>query len=130
MRVYLDTNYPKNLAEALQLIHDLQYPKSVEIIRTQKFEESDISNSVVFLFDRSKKGLDVVTEKHYEAGYKVFAFKLSSTDRIKFFELSLSILRLWPRILYTIEQETEPFIFTYTYNGKSLTKAKGSSKVG
>jgi len=125
MRVYLDNNYPKNLAEALQLIHGLQYPRKFEIIRTQQFDESDITNSVVFLFDRSKKGLDIVTEKHYESGYKIFAFKSHSTDKIDLFELSLCILKLWPRILTTIVEETEPYVYTYNYNGKSLVKAKG-----
>ncbi|MBS1586707.1 MAG: hypothetical protein JSS82_14320 [Bacteroidetes bacterium] len=125
MRVYLDTNYPKNLAEALRLIHALQLPQAIEIVRTQDIKEADAASSILFLFDQSKKGLDVVTEKHFEAGYRVFAFKLNSTDKINFFDLSLSLLRLWPRILDTITAETEPFVFTYNYNGKTLTKVKG-----
>jgi hypothetical protein len=126
MRVYLDNNYPKNLAEALQLLHRLQVPQDFEIVRTQHFDETNIDNSVVFLFDRSKKGIDIVTEKHFEAGYKVIAFKISSTDTIDFFKLSLITLKLWPNILDLIGQVKEPFIFTYNYKGKSLTKVKGN----
>jgi len=125
MRVYLDCNYPKNLAEALKLIHDLQNPSQVEIIRTQQFDETNISNTTVFLFDKSKKGIDIVTEKHFQAGYKVFAFKLYSTDRIDFFQLSLVTLKLWPKILDLIGNKKEPFVFTYNYNGRSLNKVKG-----
>lgn len=124
MKLYLDTNYPKNLAEALQLIHKLETPQNFEIIRTQQLDENDPSNSVVFLFDRSKRGIDIVTEKHYQAGYKVIAFKLSSTDRIDFFQLSLTTLKLWPKILNKITETNTPFIFTYSYNGKSLNNFK------
>lgn len=126
MKLYLDTNYPKNLAEALQLIHKLETPQNFEVIRTQQFDENDISNSVVFLFDRSKRGIDIVTEKHYKAGYKVIAFKLSSTARIDFFQLSLTTLKLWPKILNIITEENNAFIFTYSYNGKSLNKIKAA----
>ena len=125
MKLYLDTNYPKNLAEALQLIHKLETPQNFEILRTQQFDENDASNSVVFLFDRSKRGIDIVTEKHYKAGYKVIAFKLSSTARIDFFQLSLTTLKLWPKILNTITEESNAFIFTYSYNGKTLNKISG-----
>jgi len=124
MKLYLDTNYPKNLAEALQLIHKLETPQNFEVIRTQQFDENDASNSVVFLFDRSKRGIDIITEKHYKAGYKVIAFKLSSTARIDFFQLSLTTLKLWPKILNKIAETNTPFIFTYSYNGKSLNKVK------
>lgn len=123
--MYLDANYPKNLAEALILIHKLETPQNFEVIRTQQFDENDISNSVVFLFDRSKRGIDIVTEKHYQAGYKVIAFKLSSTARIDFFKLSLTTLKLWPKILNTIAETSNPFIFTYSYKGKTLNMVKG-----
>lgn len=125
IQIYLDCNYPKNLENALQLIHKLQMPHGFNVIRTQQFDEKDISNKVVFLFDTSKKGIDVVTEKHYEAGFKVFAFKLNSTERIDFFQLSLSTIHLWPKILTAINEGAKPFVFTYNYNGKALKKAKG-----
>lgn len=125
IQIYLDCNYPKNLVEALQLIHKLQVPNGFTITRTQQFEEKNISNKVVFLFDTGKRGIDVVTEKHYEAGFKVFAFKLNSTEHIDFFQLSLSTIHLWPKMLNAISEEKKPFVFTYNYNGTRLTKAKG-----
>lgn len=124
MVVYLDNNYPKNLAEALKLLHELQQPQDYKIIRTQNIENVDVKNSVLFLFDKSKKGLDIVTDKHFEAGFKVFAFKLNSTDAINFFQLTLMTLRLWPKVLYTLNEENKPFVYTFNYNGQRLTKVK------
>jgi len=124
MIVYLDTNYPKNLVEALRLLHDLQEPREYEIIRTQDIRKADIQNSVIFLFDRSKKGIEIVTDKHFESGYRVFAFKTNSTNGINLFRLTLMTLRLWPKVLDTINEEKNPFVYTFTYNGHRLTKVK------
>jgi hypothetical protein len=126
IKVYLDNNYPKNLAEALQLVHRIQIPHQFNVVRTQSFEEVEAVRQIVFLFDRSKKGIDIVTEKHYELGYRVFAFKLSSTDQIDLFQLSLVTLKLWPKILSTIYETPDPFVVTYNYQGKNLTKVKGA----
>lgn len=124
MVVYLDTNYPKNLVEALKLLHELQEPREYEIVRTQDIKKADIQNSVIFLFDRSKKGIEIVTDKHFESGYKVFAFKTNSTNGINLFRLTLMTLRIWPKVLDTINEEKNPFVYTFTYNGNRLTKVK------
>jgi hypothetical protein len=124
-RVYLDSNYPKNLVEALKLIHGLQSIQKYDIARTQEFDDSTALNTVVFLFDRSKKDIEIVTEKHFDAGYKVFAFKSNSTEKIDLFQLSLAILNLWPKMLNVIDSESKPFVFTYKYDGKKLSKARG-----
>jgi len=122
-KVYLDINYPKNLVTALQLVHQLQNPPQLDILRTAHFEGSG-SDSVVFLFDRSKKGIDIVTEKHFEAGYKVFAFRLNSVDKIDLYQLSMTVITLWPKILKTLNNESSPFIFTYNYLASTLKKVK------
>lgn len=123
IKVYLDTQYPKNLAEGLILLHQMQSPKEFEIIRTSDFEDAD-ANSVVFLFDRTKRGIDIITEKHYADGYKVFAFKSRLVAKVDIFQLSISVLSLWPKILHTINSEARPFIFTYKYSGNTLKKVK------
>lgn len=124
VKVYLDTQYPKNLAESLLLLHQLQYPKEYEIIRTSQIEEENEKNAVIFLFDRTKKGIDIITEKHYDAGFKVFAFKLNLVNGLDLFQLSLSTLHLWPKIIEAISEEKGPFIFTYKYLGSPLKKVK------
>jgi hypothetical protein len=122
MVVYFDINYPKNLAEALKLVHNLDESQKYSIQRTQEIGNINKENSIVFLIDSSKKGLDIVIDKHYEEGYKIFAFKLKSTDSLNIFHLTLRTLRLWPIILQTIEKETNPFVYTFKYNGKNLKK--------
>lgn len=124
MEVYFDTNYPKNLAEALRLLHALDDSKDFNITRTQNIENINKENSVIFLFDNSKRGLDIITDKHFEDGYKIFAFKLSSTDGINFFQLTLITLQIWPKILNRISEETKPFVYTFNYNGKILKKVR------
>ena len=124
MEVYFDTNYPKNLAEALRLLHELDDTKHFNIIRTKNIENIDKENSVIFLFDKSKRGLDIATDKHFEDGYKIFAFKLSSTDGINFFQLTLMTMKIWPKILNRIIEEAEPFVYTFNYNGRYLTKVR------
>ncbi|GAC1314262.1 MAG: hypothetical protein NVSMB24_38670 [Mucilaginibacter sp.] len=121
LKVYLDNNYPKNLVYALQAVHQLQYPKKLEIIRTTLFNEQE---SVVFIFDKSKKGIDIVTEKHYDAGYRVFAFKFYPDERLDLFKFSLSMLQLWPKIIEVIEENASPFVVTYRYFGAGLKRVR------
>lgn len=122
-KVYLNINYPKNLVTALQLIHQLQNPMQLDISRAMHFDDPD-DDTVVFLFDRSKKGIDIVTEKHFEAGYKVFAFRLNSIDKIDLFQLSMTVITLWPKVVETLSTESSPFIFTYNYSGKNLKRVR------
>lgn len=124
MDIYFDLNYPKNLAEALKLVHNLDESQKLSIQRTQMIENINKSNSIVFLIDSSKKGLDITIDKHFEDGYKVFAFKLNSAEELNLFQLTLMTLKLWPKILSTVKEETTPFVYTFNYNGKYLTKAR------
>jgi uncharacterized protein YbcI len=124
MEIYFDLNYPKNLAQALTLLHDLNQAQDFRIIRTQNIENINKEHSVIFLFDNGKKGLDISTDKHFEDGYKVFAFKLTSAESINFFQLMLMTLKLWSTILNTIQKENQPFVYTFTYQGRSLTKVR------
>lgn len=124
MELYFDLNYPKNLAEALKLVHTLDESQNISIQRTQQIDNIDKENSIVFLIDSAKRGLDIAIDKHFEDGYKVFAFKLKSANSIDFFRLTLMTLSLWPKILQTVSEETNPFVYTFNYNGKYLTKAR------
>ena len=126
MQICLEQNYPKNLVSALQLIHKINSSsQDIQIHWDKKLTESDSATTVVFLFDRGKRNLDLTTEWYYEKGFKVFAFKSSSADKLNPFELSLTILGMWRKILGIINVTKSPFVVTYTYQGKSLYKAKG-----
>ncbi|HVX28289.1 MAG TPA: hypothetical protein VHB70_18225 [Parafilimonas sp.] len=122
IKIYLDTNFPKNLITALQSIHSIQNPQEFDIIRAQHISDSE--SPVIFLFDKGKKGLDIVTEKHFEAGFRVFAFKLYSEAKLDLFKLSLTVLNLWPTALEQIKKNSDPFVFTFKNSLRSLKKVK------
>ncbi len=121
MKVLFDANYPKYLVNALQLVHQLDTKELFAISYWQK-EQQTSEDSVVFIFDRSKKGLDITTLKCYEAGYKVFAFKLPAKEKIDLFNFSLTVLNIWPKVLETVTDKQKPFIYTYRYGGRKLKK--------
>ena len=123
MKVLFDRNYPKYLVDALQLIHKLDTAKSYSVRYWEKQDESAANNPIVFILDRSKKGLDITTLKHYEAGYRVFAFKLPGKQKIDLFNFSLTVLNLWPKVLNAVKVEETAFVYTYRYGGRKLRKA-------
>lgn len=123
-KIYFHTNYPKDLTNAISLIHSMQLPKQHEIERVSTVASMDFERSVLFLFDHAKRKIDLVTEAHYDSGYRVFAFRLSSTEQLDPFKLSLTLMRLWHIILEKINKENDPFIFTYTYSAKTINKIK------
>ena len=123
MKVLFDRNYPKYLVDALQLIHTLDTTQLCSIRYWEKQDENETTNPVVFILDRSRQGLDVTTLKHYEAGYRVFAFKLPGKQKIDLFNFSLTVLSLWPKVLDTVKADEKPFVFTYKYGGRKLRRA-------
>lgn len=123
MNIYLDRNYPKNLVKALDYLHGISPSDEIEIIYGNgRLSDLDTENTVVFLFDSAKKGLERTTELHYEDGYRVFAFMTRTADNYDFFELSLQILTLWKKILGHIKEEREAFIYTYGCSSTRLYK--------
>ena len=122
MIILFDQNYPKYVLDALQLIHKLDATKYYRIIYWTNEVVIDQSKPVVFLLDRSLKGIDIVTKKHYEDGYKVFAFKLKRKAKMDPFRFALTILNIWPKVLETVKIQEQPFVYTYRYEGKKLKK--------
>lgn len=72
---------------------------------------------------------NATTEEYFQKGYKVFAFKKKSKERIDLFEFSFTVLDLWHKILAAINGESTPFIYTYKYKEKRLKKVKGNLKI-
>jgi len=126
MQICIAQNYPKNLVSALSLIHQIDTSTSdIQIVSDKPLTVSDSSSTVVFLFDKGKRNLDITTENYFKMGFRVFAFKMSSAETLNPFELSLTVLGLWRRMLNEIRGSKFPFVITYTYKGKALNKAKG-----
>jgi hypothetical protein len=124
MQVCLSENYPKDLFEALQILHRLHTTRHFTFHRGANLTGENSSKTVVFLFDCSLKGLDHTTEEYFQKGYKVFAFKKKPKERIDLFEFSFTVLNLWEKILLMVKSEDPPFIVTYRYKGKGLKKVK------
>lgn len=123
MNIYFDHNYPKDLVTALQVLHSMELNQNHSLYWDDKFDDIDKDNSVVFIFDRAKKNIEITTDKQFQSGYKIFAFRSSSTNVINDFDFSLHLMHQWSKILNIIEEERTPFVFTFTYQG-NVKKAK------
>lgn len=123
LKIYIHPNFSSKITAILFDLHKLQKVKKYEIIRWQNLDEAeiDLKTSIFLMTDKEKKGLSVSTLKHYESGYRIVACKLPKT-KLDFFELGMSVLRVWP---YIIEKSSEEnFLFTFKYGGKRLNGVK------
>lgn len=125
MQIHIDQNYPRHLAEALKSLHTMQRADTVEIFWNSDMSKVDVKNSVIFLFDNGRRELDIATDLHYKAGYKVVVFTRHSTKYYNFFNLSLTVLRLWPQFIEEVITEEQPYVFAYRYRSKKLKKVRG-----
>jgi len=80
------------------------------------------SDTVVFLWDTSKKGLSQQTVKHYQDGFKVFTYKKPFGQPLNLFKMSLIMLSQWKKMLETIDAEQGAFLFTITDSKKILKR--------
>lgn len=122
MQICLSKNYPKNLFQALQLLHALHTTRHFTFHWDKNLTNEDAKKTVVFLFDNSVKGLDNTTQEYFQRGYKVFAFKKKPGERIDLYEFSFTVLNLWEKILNTLSADDTPFVCVYKYKSKGLKK--------
>jgi hypothetical protein len=123
LKIYIHPNFSPKITSILYNLHDLQKVKKYEIIKWQNLDEDkiDLKTSIFLMTDKEKKGLSVSTLKHHESGYRIVACKLPK-EKYDFFELGMSVLRVWP---YIIEKSMkEDFLFTFKYGGKRLSGVK------
>jgi hypothetical protein len=125
MEILFEKTYPKNLVEALKLIHQTDDTKTFSIFYYDKtVDDSKLFAPVVLLFDYNKKGLSPTTENLYDLGFRIFAMKTKREEKLDFYKLALTVVGLWPKILSTIESNKSAFIYTYKYGGNRLTSIK------
>lgn len=123
LKIYIHPNFSSKITAILYDLHELQKVKNYEIIKWQNLDEDkiDLKTAIFLMTDNEKKGLSVSTLKHHESGYRIVACKLPKT-KFDFFELGMSVLRVWPSI---IEKSTRgDFLFTFKYGGKRLSGVK------
>lgn len=125
LQIYIDSNFPNKLVNALIDIHSLQKQLRFKIIDGKKVESfPTLSTNVVLLFVNYRKNVEIPIIKHYNDGYKVVVYKVDNIEEPDFFEFSMTALRVWPRIIDVSLNEVEPFIYTFNYGGKSIRKKK------
>ena len=112
MRLYLDNQYPASLVRIIKSIHELQFPPNYEVISKDWLPDSNANDTVVFLVDNSKKGLDPHAINYYKDGYRVFTYRKPYGKPYSLFKQTLILLSQWPKILKAIEKESSPFIYT------------------
>jgi hypothetical protein len=120
----MDNNHPHNLVECLKLLHEEDKQRNFSFHRNSNFSQFDRREAVFFLFNLSKKDIDISIDKHFEAGYRVFAFRAKPGTKVDYFNFSLSILGLWPKFLDTIETHQQPFVFTYGIYQRKLNQVR------
>jgi hypothetical protein len=126
MDILFEKTHPKNLVEALQLVHQTDESGGFTLSYYDKsIDDSKLKQPVLLLFDYSKKGLEITTEELFKLGYRIFAMKTRREEKLDLFKLSLTILAIWPRIIDTIRGESSPFVCTYKYGGHKLSRVKG-----
>ena len=122
MNLYIDNQYSPRLIKLITSLHDMQFGKCYEIVTGEWSKDYKPANTVVFLWDTSKKGLSQQVLRHYSDGYKVFVYKKPYGEPLDIFTVSLVILSQWKKILDTLEKEQGPFLFTLTESKKVLRR--------
>jgi hypothetical protein len=122
MVILFEKTHPKNLVEALKLIHQTDESGSFTLSYYDKsIDDSKLEQPVVLIFDYNKKGLETTTTELYKLGFRIFAMKTKREEKLDFFKLSLTVLNVWPKILTIVDQRKSAFVCTYKYGGKKLT---------
>ena len=123
LKIYIHPNFSSKITAILYDLHELQKVKNYEIIKWQNLDDDkiDLKTAIFLMTDNEKKGLSVSTLKHHESGYRIVACKLPKT-KFDFFELGMSVLRVWPSIIE--KSSTDEFLFTFKYGGKRLNFVK------
>jgi hypothetical protein len=125
MQILFEKTHPKDLVEALKLVHQTDDAKTFLLSYYDKtIDDSKLKQPILLMFDYNKKGLEPTTEELYKLGFRIFAMKTKREEKLDFFKLSLTVLGMWPKIIDTVKEDNSPFICTYKYGGHKLTKIK------
>lgn len=124
MEILFDKNHPKSLLEAIRLIQNLDPAEdhTVSFYDTST-KDYELKNPVLFRIDKHKRGIEPATEILYENGFRVFALKFTNQEP-DFFDLSLTVLGLWPTILNLLKKKQNPFIYKNNKQMGRLIKVK------
>lgn len=111
MEILFDRNHPKSLVEAIRLIQnlDLAEEHTVAFYDTST-KDSELNSPVLLRLDRHRRGIEPATEILFENGFRVVAIKFPKQEP-DFFDLSLVVMGMWPKILELLREKQTPFIY-------------------
>jgi hypothetical protein len=122
MKLYVDNQYSPGFIKLITTLHTLEFNSRYDIVSGQWSDKFTPSDTVVFLWDTSKKGLSEQIVKHYRDGFKVFTYKKPHGEPLNLFRVSLIMLSQWKKMLETIEAESGAFLFTINDSKKILKR--------
>lgn len=117
MRLYIDPNYTPPVIKLIKQLHDLEFPKSYEVVTGDWSDNYDVSDTAIFLVDTNKKGLNTITLDQYNEGYNVIAYKKPQGDAFDPFRCSVIMLSQWRRILVELKATNEKVLIAIS-NGE------------
>ena len=106
MRLFIDRNYTPPVIKLLTALQNLQYPKVHEVV-TEWSDDFKGADTIVFLIDTNKVGLNILTTNHLADGYNVVAFKKPAGDAFDPYTCSLSMLSHWRKIFEDLSESTK-----------------------
>jgi hypothetical protein len=122
MKLYVDSQYSPGFIKLITALHSLEFNSRYDIVSGKWCEEYTPSNTVVFLWDTSTKGISEQIVRHYRDGFKVFTYKKPHGKPLNPFRVSLIMLSQWRKMLETIEKENGAFLFTINDSKKVLKR--------
>lgn len=124
MKILFHKDYPKDLVDAVSLIFALDAEGHHTVKRYDaSINDNDFKGAVMFIVDRSRKGLDNTTRDLYMDGFRIFAYKRKKTkDKINFYDFAMTFLTLLPKMITIIKRENSSFVYTFSYKGNRLNK--------
>lgn len=124
MEILFDRRHPNDLLEAIRLVQNMDSSDTHNIsFYDSSTKDSELTEPVMILVDKKRKGLETTTEILFEKGFRVFALKLPLKN-FDCFDLSVTVLGIWPKVLDILKTKKSPFIYTYKYSGKKLVKVR------
>lgn len=125
IKIVFDPDYPTQIVNSFKKIHELQTQRSFEILiwDNEIINQIRLKEAIFLLFDYKNRGMDETIIKHFEEGYRIIVCKAYKMD--DFFELAMTLLRVWPFIIEKKNELESPFCYTFNYGGRRLKKKFG-----
>lgn len=122
MRLYIDPNYTPPVIKLIKTLHGLEYPETYEVVTGSWQADFSTTNTVVFLVDTNKQGLNTLTLDHYADGFKVVAYKKPEGRPFDPFNCGLTLMSQWKKLLTDINNTSGRMLISISNTERSYRK--------